>query len=84
MLAGPILDIYGVGLSLLGSFGRVDNDTGVVAKQIVNPASVQVDGQWFWGVFFGLTTDLDIFEAVFQKYFNSPSYPTLSTSGASK
>jgi hypothetical protein len=81
LYGGLVFDFYGFGLTFLGSAERTTyvedpKDT------VINPASAaQIDHKWRGGMSFAVTTDLDIFQAIFQSYFKSPSLPSVTEAG---
>jgi hypothetical protein len=81
---GLAIDVWGLGFTLAGSvqsLSTVNDSTGTV----VTASSVQRDTVWLPGVFAGITTDLDIFEAVYGKFFSTTaSLPSITPPGGSK
>jgi hypothetical protein len=78
---GWVFDIGGVGITTAVS-GEVaptyDNATG----SVVAPGAQQKDNDFLLGGFIGLTTDLDIFEAIFANYFSPLPFPTLASNAS--
>jgi hypothetical protein len=76
VFGGVTFDWKGFGISLLGSAERVQyvaNPAGTVVGATSQP---QVDNDLRPGGSIAVTTDLDIFEAIFEKYFQAPQLPT--------
>jgi hypothetical protein len=79
LYAGVVYDVYGFGFTgaaSMGSVPTVDNPAG----SVVAPSAVQHDTVWIPGVFLGVTTDLDIFEAIFSAYLSPNKLPSVTPS----
>jgi hypothetical protein len=76
LYAGPTFDVGGVGLTLMATAGRVPYVSAAQGTVVASSSAVQTDTVWRYGGGLAMTTDLDIFEAVFQNFFNPPSLPT--------
>jgi hypothetical protein len=79
---GGVVDWSGFGLVVaasLESVATISNPSG----SVVDPSAVQSDTVWLPGFLVGLTTDVDIFEAVFNAYFGSNQLPTIAASSSS-
>jgi hypothetical protein len=72
---GVVVDFYGLGLTLSLTEERLATISNPVGS-IVN-GNQQTDYLWQWGAYFGVTTDFDIFEAVYQKLFTNTSIPSV-------
>lgn len=72
---GGVVDYYGFGVSVAFTEERIST--------IANPAGSIVNGNaqtdYFWapGLFLGMTTDLDIFQAAFQQIFSNTGVPAV-------
>jgi hypothetical protein len=76
---GIVVDFWGLGATLGGFEERAstfDNPNG----SVLPAGAARPDNIWLPGVFVAVTTDLDIFQAAFQKYLNAPQFPTLAGS----
>ncbi|HEY1697957.1 MAG TPA: hypothetical protein VGG39_37615 [Polyangiaceae bacterium] len=74
---GLVFDVYGFGITAAGSFESVPTVNNAVGS-VVAPGTALNGTAWLPGGFVGLTTDFDVFETVFGKYFNQPPYPSVA------
>jgi hypothetical protein len=83
MYAGGVVDVWGLGLTACASLGSVSSVENEV-DTVVTSEEVQKKTVWLPGIFVGLTTDLDIFQAVFSKYFAGTPLPTINPASDGK
>src|SRR6478736_363510 len=80
---GGVVDFWGLGLTVAASYGSVAS-VGNDVDTVVTPEQVQKKTVWLPGIFIGLTTDLDIFQAAFSKYFVGTPFPTINPTSDGK
>jgi hypothetical protein len=77
LFGGVVLDLAGLGITAAGVLARDTGPNAPPGTVVSSASAVQMDGYVRGGVLLALTTDLDIFTAVFAKFFNSPNLPTV-------
>jgi hypothetical protein len=78
LYGGVVFDFDGFGITAAMSTERAAYVVGNVNDFYDSSATAPTVNVWRPGVFLGLTTDLDIFEAVYRSYFDKANFPVIS------
>ncbi len=76
---GGTVDAYGFGLSLGGTAERIESVNLAEGTYLATGTQAPTKTEWHPGAFVALTTDLDVFERVFQSYFATAKFPTVGS-----
>ena len=78
---GGVADFYGFGLTLGYALERISTVTNAAGVVIPADSQVQRDLGFRHGFFVALTTDFDIFQAIYSKLFKNDVFPSLPEGG---
>jgi hypothetical protein len=77
LYGGWVLDLYGIGLTGGVSLDKLSTVNAREGTALASTEKAPSEDGWYPGVFLALTTDLDIFQAVYGAYFSPAKYPTV-------
>ena len=72
---GAVLDLYGVGITAAWSLEQVTYDVATPGTYVTS--TVKTDTRWRPGAIIAVTTDLNIFEVMFKRYFLDKGLPKI-------
>jgi hypothetical protein len=78
---GIVLDFSGFGFTFAASSERYGSVPLPAGTFIPSGTNAQVDYSAKWGFLAALTTDADIFQAIFKNYIQSANFPTTAPPG---
>jgi hypothetical protein len=78
---GGVFDLWGFGITVTSSLERYGSVSIPSGSFVATGTNAQVDYAMKPGLLVALTTDADIFQAIFQNYFQTAQFPSISPPG---